>query len=295
MDFHKASIIEKEKLGNIKSKCQIQRIRSKYILKIIFNNLHKDNFFEIMRYNKSMQRIFNININNYKEYSQIYSPIEIEIIPAENKYDKIINIDKRADKKYYHIYFNNNKKETKKYYIEKKDEVKKIKILIDYQVKSFYKLFENCYCIKSIFFKKFHRNNISDMGSMFSWCSSLEKLNLSKAKTDNVNYMDYMFSWCESLKELNLSSFNTNNVKDMNNMFKGCSSLKELNLSNFGTNNVKNMNSMFKGCSSLKELNLSNFKTNNVNNMNDMFSGCLEELKMKIKSLFNNLKEEAFN
>ena len=49
------------------------------------------------------------------------------------------------------------------YYIEEKDKVTKIKITIDYQVKSFKKLFFKCKCVESINFKKFYRNNITDM------------------------------------------------------------------------------------------------------------------------------------
>ena len=126
MDSFKGPIIEKKELNSIKTKNQIKRIRSRHILHIILNNLHKTNLLEMIRYNKSIQKILNININDYKEYSEVYSPIEIEIIPAENKYDKFINIDKRINKIYYHIYFNNNRDEIKKYYIEKKDKVKKI-------------------------------------------------------------------------------------------------------------------------------------------------------------------------
>ena len=72
--------------------------------------------------------------------------------------------------------------------------------------------------MNSIFFKKFYRNNITDMS--------------------------YMFYECSSLKELNLSNFNTNNVTNMCHMFFGCSILKELNLSNFNTNKVTNMFSL---------------------------------------------------
>ena len=54
------------------------------------------------------------------------------------------------------------------------------------------------------------------------------------------------------------------------------------------------MSCMFSNCSSLKELNLSNFNTNNVTNMNYMFSRCSEQLKLKIKSQYENLQEMAF-
>ena len=52
---------------------------------------------------------------------------------------------------------------------------------------------------------------------------------------------------------------------------------------------------MFSRCSSLEELNLSNFNTNNVTDINNMFLECSEKLKMKIKSQYKNIKEEAFN
>ena len=43
-----------------------------------------------------------------------------------------------------------------------------------------------------------------------------------------------------------------------------------------------------------KELNLNNFNTNNVTDMRYMFSKCTDELKLKLKSKFNEFKEEAF-
>ena len=52
---------------------------------------------------------------------------------------------------------------------------------------------------------------------------------------------------------------------------------------------------MFHGCSSLKELNLFNFNTNNVIYMSYMFSGCSDELKLKIRSQYNNFQETAFD
>ena len=80
----------------------------------------------------------------------------------------------------------------------------------------------------------------------------------------------------------------------MSYMFWGCSSLKELNLNNFNTNNVTNMIGMFYKCTSLKRLIISNFNTDNVTIMISMFCGCSDEFQMKIKSKYQNLKEEAF-
>ena len=54
------------------------------------------------------------------------------------------------------------------------------------------------------------------------------------------------------------------------------------------------MNNMFNYCNSLKELNINNFNTINVTNMDYMFSGCSNELIIKIKTQYENIKEEAF-
>ena len=70
-----------------------------------------------------------------------------------------------------------------------------IKIIIDYQVESFERLFSNNYdFIESIYFKKFIRNNINNMSFMFYNCCCLTSLNLSNFNTNNVNDMRSMFS-----------------------------------------------------------------------------------------------------
>ena len=170
----------------------IENIKSKYILSKIYDNIPKKKKLAIVRFNKRMQIKLNLNTGDYKKYCEI----EIEIIPTKGKYGKFINVNEN-DILFYHIYFNDYKAEIKnKYEINKEDNIAKIKIIIDYQVISFEKLFHWCQMIESINFKKFYRNNITDM----SW----------------------MFYNCSSLKELNLTNFNTNNVIDMYDMFYGC-------------------------------------------------------------------------
>ena len=258
---------EKEELNSLNSKNKLKVLKSNYILQNYFNIMTKKISLEIIKYNKYIQNRLGININNYKEYSELYSSIEIELIPLKNEYGKFININ-MEDEIYYHIYFNNNKEnEIRRAYLKKEEKISKINIFIDYQIKSLNNLFSYCDYIESIYFKKFKRNNINNMSKMFYKCSSL--------------------------KELNLSDFNTNNVTDMGGMFYECSSLKVLNLSNFNTDNVNNMRYMFYNCSSLKELNISNFNTNNVIYMECMFSGCPNELILKIRKL-KNFSEEAF-
>jgi len=311
---------EIEKLNLIKSKNKLINIKSDYFLQKLFNNMQKRISLKIIKCNMNIQKRINVNINTYKDFSEIFSSIELEIIPIQNKYGPFIRI-KEEDLKYFHIYFNNNKEEEiKKTELNKKDKISKINVIIDYQIQSFFDLFSYCKCIESINFKIFYRNNVTDMSYMFDGCSSLKDLNLSNFNTNNVTNMKCMFFGCSSLKELNLYNFNTNNVANMSGMFLRCSSLKELNLSNFNTNNVTNMNSMFSGCSSLNELNLSNFNTNNLTNMsymfsqcsslkelnisnfntnnviymNYMFSRCSDELKLKIQNQYKNFQEIAF-
>ena len=257
-------------------------IGCKYTLLWVFNCLPAGRLLKIIKYNKSIQKRTDININHYKVYSEKYSPIELDIVPMKDKYSDFININEK-NKKYFHIYFNDNKeKEIENTSLNKDDNVSKISIIIDYQIKSFSKLFAYCESIESIKFKKFYRNNVTNMSGMFRGCSSLKELNLNNFNTNKVTDMSEMFCGCSLLKELNLNNFNTNKVTNMNCMFCRCSSLKELNLNNFNTNNVTDMSCMFIGCSSLKELNLSNFNTNNVTDMRNMFYECssLKELNL---------------
>ena len=82
----------------------------------------------MIKYNKNIKNRINININDYKEYSEKYTLIEIEIKPVNNKYGEFIS---NKYKKYYHIYLNNNEEEIKRNYIYKDEKIKIIKIIID--------------------------------------------------------------------------------------------------------------------------------------------------------------------
>ena len=100
-----------------------ENIKSDYFLRKLYDNMTKKKKLVIVKYNKKIQNRINLSIKDYKEYSETFTPIDIEIIPAKGKYDKFINIDKNG-KLYYHIYFKENKKEIKnkyKYKINKKD------------------------------------------------------------------------------------------------------------------------------------------------------------------------------
>ena len=181
MNLFEASYEEKQKSNENKSSNKFKNVKSNYILKKIYDNLSKKKLLEIIKYNDKLNKRLNLTINDYKDFCEKFSSIEIEIISSQNLLGKYINIDE--DKGiYYHLYFNNNKKETKIRNLIKIDKNKynKIKIIIDYQIDSLCDLFNGCDTIEYISFKKFHRNNIKDMSYMFSNCYSLKEINFSQ-------------------------------------------------------------------------------------------------------------------
>ncbi len=194
-----------EKLNIIKSKNKFINIKSDYILKKLFAYMHKRISLKIIKCNINIQKRLNININNYKDFSEKFSSIELEIIPIQNEYGPFIKI-KEENKKYFHIYFNNNKEEIKRNYLDENDNVEKLKIIIDYQIKSLEELFAYCKSIEYVNFKKFYRNNVTNMGFMFDGCSSLKELNISNFNTNNVTYMSYMFSYCSDELKMKIRS-----------------------------------------------------------------------------------------
>ena len=144
------SVRHKQKNKNI-----LNSIKSIYILKQILDNIHIKKSFEIIKYNKNIQNVLDISLNDYKNLTDI----EIDIIPNKKGYKckcNFINIVNEEDKKYFHIYFNNKKEEIKRDYIEKDEEnIRKIKVIINYQVKSFYKLFDGCQLLNQLVSKNF--------------------------------------------------------------------------------------------------------------------------------------------
>ena len=88
---------EKIRLNKMGSKDLLKKLKSDYFLHLLFNNLLKKKSLEIIKYNKNIKNRINISIKDYKEYSEIYSSIEIEIKPVNNKYSKFININKEKN------------------------------------------------------------------------------------------------------------------------------------------------------------------------------------------------------
>ena len=65
---HENENIENEK----KSKNILDNIKSKYVLQKIFNCPKRNKSLEIIRYNKKNQERMDLNINDFKEYCELY-------------------------------------------------------------------------------------------------------------------------------------------------------------------------------------------------------------------------------
>ena len=66
----------------------LENIKSRYILSKIYINMTKKKKLEIVKYNKKMQNRINLSVKDYKEYSETFTSIEIEIIPTKGKYGR---------------------------------------------------------------------------------------------------------------------------------------------------------------------------------------------------------------
>ena len=166
----------------------IMKIKSIFTLRIIFDHLNQKSKLQIVKLNKKLQADLNLSINDYKIFSKTFGKIKIIIFPSNERKTRsqIINYDEK-NKNFYHIYFNDNlNEEIKRNYIEKKEEISKVIIIIDSEIKKLGHLFEGCTEIESIFFIKFIRNNITDMKAMFRECSKLKIVKFLQANTSNV-------------------------------------------------------------------------------------------------------------
>ena len=87
----------------------LRNLQSDYFIQKFFGYMTERKALKTIRYDKSIQKRIHISINHYKTYSESKTPIELDIIPMNDKYARLININEE-DKKYFHIYFNDNKK-----------------------------------------------------------------------------------------------------------------------------------------------------------------------------------------
>ena len=75
----------KAEIKDIKKDLVFAYLKRSYILQKIFDYTKKNKFLKIIKYNKKLRERLNLSIQNYKEYSETFIPIEIEIIPYKKK------------------------------------------------------------------------------------------------------------------------------------------------------------------------------------------------------------------
>ena len=187
--------------NNLNKNDNLKRIKSKYIVMRIFENLKQNKLLDIIHYNKKYQKLMNIKLKDYKNE---FLNIEIEIIPKENTYGKFINFQNKN----IHIYFNVNNEEIKKKKITKDDKVEKIKIILNHKIKSLSRLFRDCKCIKKINFIKFNRGDIKNMSDMLSGCTDKIRKQLTgenkKTKFSSYYYLILIIIFSIIIKKLKL-------------------------------------------------------------------------------------------
>ena len=269
---------------NEKSLSDIKKIRSKYIRIFVFKFLSRKNMLDIVKYNKSIKKELNFDLNSYK----FFNAIEIEITTVENNYDGIVNSRDLSSNDINLVHFVKNKKEKDIFFDNDKlsDNENKITIYIEKTFSDLSYFFKDCYNIKKIIFKKFRIKNFNDMSYMFFNCKNLESIIFLEFDTSNVRSFFSMFGLCKSLKVLDLSKFNTNNALDMGYMFYKCINLFSINLKTFNTENVLRMQGMFSLCTSIKTIDLFGFDTSKVIDMKGMFALAYSLEEVKFSNLF---------
>ena len=86
--------VNKKKRKDIYINNDFRKIRSKYILKLIFNHLTQRRLFKTIKYNNQIKQKLEINLNDYNEFLNVV----IEVILANNKNGQIINFLNDKDK-----------------------------------------------------------------------------------------------------------------------------------------------------------------------------------------------------
>ena len=79
------NIFTEDESKQVKSTTDFKNLKSDYFLIKLFDIMKRNKSLEIVKYNKKLQNRLHLNNNDYKEFSQLYSSILIELKPAEKK------------------------------------------------------------------------------------------------------------------------------------------------------------------------------------------------------------------
>ena len=86
--------LDKTETKQNKARDIFKNLKADYFLEKLFNSLKKKKLLFIAKYNKNIKKRIHININDYKEYSEKYTPIEIEIIPKKTAMVNLLSLKK---------------------------------------------------------------------------------------------------------------------------------------------------------------------------------------------------------
>ena len=121
------STLNSNKINNeFSSQNLLYKIKSRFILKKLFENIEKKKTLQITQFNKTLQDKLNIFLDDYKNISKIIIeifPTQKSIISKSKDGNVFINFFKEESKHQYHIYFNDNKDEVKRNYFNDKDNI----------------------------------------------------------------------------------------------------------------------------------------------------------------------------
>ena len=73
-------------------------------MKIVYGFVRPKVIYNIIKYNKKIKKHLKINLKSYQNYQYIYTQIEINIKPPENKIAGLININKSNKDLFIYIY-----------------------------------------------------------------------------------------------------------------------------------------------------------------------------------------------
>lgn len=263
----------------------LKKIKSIYVLRSIFTFIRNNKKLNIIKYNNDLKKKLNVNLNNYmnliifelnliKEFPD-FSSQKINFINLNQ-----IDINESISSGIMDIYCADNKNKIfiDKNYLNKKNDYKKIKIIINNEnnlITSFERIFFKIHILKeiTIIYKKCTVQNFREM---FHFCSKLISINLFLEDVCPLD-MYSIFGECISLKSIEgISKWNTYKNTNFGRLFFGCESLKKIpDISKWNTINAKNMSSIFYRCCSLEELpDISKWDISNVIEIDSIFFEC---------------------
>ena len=91
-----------------------------------------------------LQEKLDLSLNSYKEFYKIYNKTEINIVFSKKMPLTNEKIEYFISWRYYHIYLDDDKEITINDIIKENKSVSDIKLVIDYDIKSFKELFHSC-------------------------------------------------------------------------------------------------------------------------------------------------------